>query len=154
MVLIFFSRYANSANIAEVVTNALMDLIITAGWVLDAHPCPFRSFLLLQYCWWNICSMMQWLNNCVGKKNYITFVSLMATSLVWVKFQILFEILCFVIFLTPGFTCIRYVPQIQTKYVSHIRLPSCIAVSLLLNSELVLLSLFDALWIERVWIIK
>ncbi|KAJ6931729.1 hypothetical protein NC652_015037 [Populus alba x Populus x berolinensis] len=25
----------------------------------------------------------RWLNNCVGKKNYITFVSLMATSLVW-----------------------------------------------------------------------
>jgi len=78
----------------------------------------------------------------------------MATSLVWVKFQILFVILCFVIFLTPRFTCIRYVPQIQTKYASHIHLPLCIAVSLLLNSELVLLSLLDALWIERVWIIK
>ncbi|KAL3593104.1 hypothetical protein D5086_011744 [Populus alba] len=91
----------------------------------------------------------RWLNNCVGKKNYITFVSLMATSLVWVKFQILFVILCFVIFLTPRFTCIRYVPQIQTKYASHIHLPLCIAVSLLLNSELVLLSLFNALWIER-----
>lgn len=25
----------------------------------------------------------RWLNNCVGRKNYITFVSLMATSLVW-----------------------------------------------------------------------
>ncbi|KAJ4825258.1 hypothetical protein Tsubulata_038542 [Turnera subulata] len=27
--------------------------------------------------------MVQWLNNCVGRKNYITFVSLMAVSLVW-----------------------------------------------------------------------
>ncbi|KAG5606364.1 hypothetical protein H5410_027856, partial [Solanum commersonii] len=25
----------------------------------------------------------RWLNNCVGRKNYITFISLMATSLVW-----------------------------------------------------------------------
>ncbi|KAL6183872.1 hypothetical protein ACLB2K_045282 [Fragaria x ananassa] len=27
----------------------------------------------------------RWLNNCVGRKNYITFISLMAASLVWVR---------------------------------------------------------------------
>ncbi|KAI3459943.1 hypothetical protein Pfo_016606 [Paulownia fortunei] len=29
----------------------------------------------------------RWLNNCVGRKNYITFVCLMATSLVWLVFE-------------------------------------------------------------------
>ncbi|PIN14671.1 DHHC-type Zn-finger protein [Handroanthus impetiginosus] len=29
----------------------------------------------------------RWLNNCVGRKNYITFVSLMAASLVWLVFE-------------------------------------------------------------------
>ncbi|CAK7345996.1 unnamed protein product [Dovyalis caffra] len=29
----------------------------------------------------------RWLNNCVGRKNYITFVSLMATSLVWLMVE-------------------------------------------------------------------
>jgi palmitoyltransferase len=27
---------------------------------------------------------LQWLNNCVGYKNYVTFISLMATGLAWV----------------------------------------------------------------------
>lgn len=31
--------------------------------------------------------VMQWLNNCVGRKNYITFVCLMAVSLLWVRFN-------------------------------------------------------------------
>ncbi|XP_020528623.1 probable protein S-acyltransferase 19 isoform X1 [Amborella trichopoda] len=30
----------------------------------------------------------RWLNNCVGRKNYITFVSLMATSLIWLAIEI------------------------------------------------------------------
>ncbi|KAG9438958.1 hypothetical protein H6P81_019123 [Aristolochia fimbriata] len=29
----------------------------------------------------------RWLNNCVGRKNYITFISLMATSLVWLVIE-------------------------------------------------------------------
>ncbi|PIA46644.1 hypothetical protein AQUCO_01500291v1 [Aquilegia coerulea] len=29
----------------------------------------------------------RWLNNCVGRKNYITFVSLMAVSLLWLMFE-------------------------------------------------------------------
>ncbi|KAE9454825.1 hypothetical protein C3L33_13271, partial [Rhododendron williamsianum] len=46
----------NSANTVEVVTNVLMDLTTIAAY---------------------------WLNNCVGRKNYITFISLMATSVIW-----------------------------------------------------------------------
>lgn len=38
--------------------------------------------LILVYC---LVIYMQWLNNCVGRKNYVTFVCLMAVSLVWVK---------------------------------------------------------------------
>lgn len=34
---------------------------------------------------------MQWLNNCVGRKNYATFICLMASSLVWVCFTFLFS---------------------------------------------------------------
>ncbi|KAL8135820.1 protein S-acyltransferase 21 [Apium graveolens] len=30
----------------------------------------------------------RWLNNCVGRKNYVTFVSLMAASLVWLLFEL------------------------------------------------------------------
>lgn len=30
--------------------------------------------------------LLQWLNNCVGRKNYVTFISLMATSVIWVCF--------------------------------------------------------------------
>lgn len=30
---------------------------------------------------------LQWLNNCVGRKNYVTFISLMGFSLVWVSFE-------------------------------------------------------------------
>ncbi|MQL93958.1 hypothetical protein Taro_026610 [Colocasia esculenta] len=68
-----FQRQCNSAghlgfgdlvNTAEVVTNVLMDLIIIAGFE-------------------KISPRVQWLNNCVGRKNYITFLSLMAMSLVW-----------------------------------------------------------------------
>ncbi|XP_057544511.1 probable protein S-acyltransferase 19 isoform X2 [Amaranthus tricolor] len=29
----------------------------------------------------------RWLNNCVGRKNYLTFISLMASSLIWVCFE-------------------------------------------------------------------
>ncbi|KAF8390893.1 hypothetical protein HHK36_023192 [Tetracentron sinense] len=29
----------------------------------------------------------RWLNNCVGKKNYVTFISLMATSLIWLVIE-------------------------------------------------------------------
>lgn len=42
----------------------------------------------------------RWLNNCVGHKNYVTFISLMATSLVWLVFEaavgIAVLVLCFV----------------------------------------------------------
>ncbi|XP_010941671.1 probable protein S-acyltransferase 19 isoform X1 [Elaeis guineensis] len=42
----------------------------------------------------------RWLNNCVGRKNYITFISLMATSLIWLAIEcgvgIAVLILCFV----------------------------------------------------------
>lgn len=42
----------------------------------------------------------RWLNNCVGKKNYITFISLMATSLVWLIIEfgvgVAVLVLCFV----------------------------------------------------------
>ncbi|XP_073058172.1 probable protein S-acyltransferase 19 [Primulina eburnea] len=31
----------------------------------------------------------RWLNNCVGRKNYITFISLMAISLVWLALEVL-----------------------------------------------------------------
>ncbi|XP_047269472.1 protein S-acyltransferase 21-like [Capsicum annuum] len=30
---------------------------------------------------------LQWLNNCVGRKNYITFVCLMAFSFVWLVLE-------------------------------------------------------------------
>lgn len=30
----------------------------------------------------------RWLNNCVGRKNYITFISLMATSLIWLVIEV------------------------------------------------------------------
>lgn len=38
--------------------------------------------------------LVQWLNNCVGRKNYYTFVCLMAVSLVWVSYLLsnLFDI--------------------------------------------------------------
>ncbi|KAL6549172.1 hypothetical protein OROHE_009017 [Orobanche hederae] len=43
---------------------------------------------------------LQWLNNCVGRKNYITFICLMAASLVWLVFEcavgILVLVRCFV----------------------------------------------------------
>ncbi|XP_074590219.1 putative protein S-acyltransferase 19 [Curcuma longa] len=42
----------------------------------------------------------RWLNNCVGRKNYITFISLMATSLFWLAIEcgvgIAVLVLCFV----------------------------------------------------------
>ncbi|KAI0498977.1 hypothetical protein KFK09_019876 [Dendrobium nobile] len=42
----------------------------------------------------------RWLNNCVGKKNYITFISLMATGLVWLIIEfgvgVAVLVLCFV----------------------------------------------------------
>ncbi|XP_042458256.1 probable protein S-acyltransferase 19 isoform X3 [Zingiber officinale] len=42
----------------------------------------------------------RWLNNCVGRKNYITFISLMATSLIWLAIEcgvgIAVLVLCFV----------------------------------------------------------
>ncbi|KAL3618391.1 hypothetical protein CASFOL_038712 [Castilleja foliolosa] len=42
----------------------------------------------------------RWLNNCVGRKNYMTFICLMATSLVWLVFEcaigILVLVRCFV----------------------------------------------------------
>ncbi|KAH7679107.1 palmitoyltransferase protein [Dioscorea alata] len=42
----------------------------------------------------------RWLNNCVGRKNYITFISLMATSLVWLAIEfgvgVAVLVLCFV----------------------------------------------------------
>lgn len=42
----------------------------------------------------------RWLNNCVGRKNYITFISLMATSLVWLLIEfgvgVAVLVLCFV----------------------------------------------------------
>ncbi|CAA6671866.1 unnamed protein product [Spirodela intermedia] len=42
----------------------------------------------------------RWLNNCVGKKNYVTFIALMATSLIWLAIEsgvgIAVLVLCFV----------------------------------------------------------
>ncbi|PKA62093.1 putative S-acyltransferase [Apostasia shenzhenica] len=42
----------------------------------------------------------RWLNNCVGRKNYITFISLMATSLIWLIIEfgigVAVLVLCFV----------------------------------------------------------
>ncbi|CAI9115195.1 OLC1v1016034C1 [Oldenlandia corymbosa var. corymbosa] len=38
----------------------------------------------------------RWLNNCVGRKNYITFVCLMASSLVWLIFECVMGILVLV----------------------------------------------------------
>ncbi|KAJ0975899.1 hypothetical protein J5N97_017864 [Dioscorea zingiberensis] len=42
----------------------------------------------------------RWLNNCVGRRNYITFISLMVTSLIWLLFEfgigITVLVLCFV----------------------------------------------------------
>ncbi|XP_008798218.2 probable protein S-acyltransferase 19 isoform X1 [Phoenix dactylifera] len=42
----------------------------------------------------------RWLNNCVGRKNYITFISLMATSLIWLAIEcgvgVAVLVLCFV----------------------------------------------------------
>ena len=35
----------------------------------------------------HIAHSWQWLNNCVGRKNYLTFISLMASSLIWVCFE-------------------------------------------------------------------
>ena len=35
--------------------------------------------------------VLQWLNNCVGRKNYITFVCLMAVSLGWVSLEYSFS---------------------------------------------------------------
>lgn len=29
----------------------------------------------------------RWLNNCVGRKNYVTFIALMATSIIWLAFE-------------------------------------------------------------------
>ncbi|XP_047269074.1 probable protein S-acyltransferase 19 isoform X3 [Capsicum annuum] len=55
-------RCASSVSIVEAVINVLMDLIIIVGYTSQSS---------------------MWLNNCVGRKNYITFISLMATSLVW-----------------------------------------------------------------------
>lgn len=52
--------------------------------------------------------LLQWLNNCVGRKNYITFVSLMAASLVWVSFSTVW-------FLYIMFWCL----SIQNKFISH-----------------------------------
>ncbi|XP_073001189.1 probable protein S-acyltransferase 19 isoform X1 [Typha latifolia] len=42
----------------------------------------------------------RWLNNCVGRKNYVTFISLMATSLIWLAIEfgvgVAVLVLCFV----------------------------------------------------------
>ncbi|ONK61037.1 uncharacterized protein A4U43_C08F25590 [Asparagus officinalis] len=42
----------------------------------------------------------RWLNNCVGRKNYVTFISLMATSLIWLVIEfgvgVAVLVLCFV----------------------------------------------------------
>ncbi|URD80451.1 S-acyltransferase [Musa troglodytarum] len=39
----------------------------------------------------------RWLNNCVGRKNYITFIALMATSIVWLAIEIGVGIAVFVL---------------------------------------------------------
>ncbi|XP_064946527.1 probable protein S-acyltransferase 19 isoform X2 [Musa acuminata AAA Group] len=39
----------------------------------------------------------RWLNNCVGRKNYITFIALMATSLIWLAIEIGVGIAVFVL---------------------------------------------------------
>ncbi|URD80447.1 S-acyltransferase [Musa troglodytarum] len=39
----------------------------------------------------------EWLNNCVGRKNYITFIALMATSIVWLAIEIGVGIAVFVL---------------------------------------------------------
>lgn len=82
-------RWENTVNTADVVINVWTDLIIIVGY--RSVPSFFFSFgskvfdliffLFSPHMW---LFLMQWLNNCVGQKNYVTFISLMATSLIWV----------------------------------------------------------------------
>ncbi|KAH7554337.1 hypothetical protein JRO89_XS12G0167500 [Xanthoceras sorbifolium] len=69
-------RSASSANIAEVVINAWMVSITIAG---DFPSGASNLSVILQ---------LQWLNNCVGHKNYATFILLMAISLVWLVTEV------------------------------------------------------------------
>ncbi|KAK2976509.1 hypothetical protein RJ640_027593 [Escallonia rubra] len=60
----------SSANTAGVVINAWTDLTTIVGKLTS----------LIQ--------LVQWLNNCVGRKNYITFISLMAISVIWLVIEV------------------------------------------------------------------
>ena len=75
-----FFRFANSVNIAKVVTSVLTDLIITVGYFLHRN-CMRLQILIMKI---SCLDPLQWLNNCVGRKNYFTFLALMTTSLLWV----------------------------------------------------------------------
>lgn len=83
--------------------------------------CYFKYFFLYMFMndlvWIRLSSSMsQWLNNCVGRKNYITFVCLMAASLLWVSFKItcLFGLflfcfeLCGFSFIYSNLICLTY----------------------------------------------
>ena len=73
-------RFANSVNIAKAVTSVLTDLIITVGYFLHRN-CMRLQILIMKI---SCLDPLQWLNNCVGRKNYFTFLALMTTSLLWV----------------------------------------------------------------------
>ena len=73
-------RFANSVNIAKAVTSVLTDLIITVGYFLHRN-CMRLQILIMKI---SCLDPRQWLNNCVGRKNYFTFLALMTTSLLWV----------------------------------------------------------------------
>lgn len=86
------SRSENIASTAEPATDVLKDSITIAGFVF-APPISFsfHSFLILPclvYMTSSKCKILfplQWLNNCVGKKNYTTFILLMIFVLLMVS---------------------------------------------------------------------
>ncbi|KAG2585671.1 hypothetical protein PVAP13_6KG405500 [Panicum virgatum] len=77
-------RFANSVNIAKAVTSVLTDLIITVGYFLHRN-CMRLQILIMKI---SCLDPRQWLNNCVGRKNYFTFLALMTTSLLWLAIEI------------------------------------------------------------------